>query len=658
VGQATILAVPSASRLGERAARALPAAVVLALAAFMVERDGGFAPTIWSPIALLLVAFAATVFFSGRRLVGGAPRTTILAVCLLGALAVFEFVTIAWAGVRGDAWNGSNRDLMYLVVFGLLALWPVTTGSVWPVLLVFSAVVGGEGAWTVHQFIHAADPSQFAIGTRLSEPLGYPNATGALYMMLFWLMLGLASRRFLPPWARGIAVGLAVLDATLNLLTESRGSIFTLPAVALFYFVFVPGRFRSAAMLAVVAAAFAPVVQPVLDVYGAAPADLSSALGHALDLGLVFSVLGGIAGFLAASFDERWTPSPRTARVAAISLLTAVAAALVVVLVATTPWSRLGSAWHSFKYGGEPSGAVSHFGGLGSARYDIWRVGLIEFRQHPAGGIGADNFLVPYLQQRHSEQSPLYPHSLAVRLLSQTGVVGTLVFLGFVVCAALTILRIPPGRRRELARILTVGVAVWFLHGLVDWLWEMPMLGVFGLALLGLACGLAPRSTDAPAASRSLRRIAYALGGAAALAAAVSLALPWLADREVNAAASTWRADPEAAFRTLNRADDLDPLSDQADLVAGAIASRLHRYPVMRDRFAAAVGRSPDDWYANLELGIAASLTGRHDEAAAALARASRLNPREPLVRSVLATFLAGRRIDSDAVDRAAAASD
>lgn len=631
---------------------------MLALAAFMVERDGGFAPTIWSPIALLLIAFAATVFFSGRRLIGGAPRTTVAAVCLLGALVVFEFVTIAWAAVRGDAWNGSNRDLLYLVVFGLLALWPVSTGSVWGLLLVFSAIVAGEGVWTVEQIVHTSDPSQFAIGTRLSEPLGYPNATGALYMMLFWLMLGLASRRFLPPWVRGVAAGLAVLDATLNLMTESRGSVFTLPLVALFYFVFVPGRLRSAAVLAVVAAAFAPVVRPVLDVYGTDPGDLSSALAHALDLGVVFTVLGGVAGFLVASFDERWTPSPRTVLVAAISLSAAVATALLVVLVATTPWSRLGSAWHSFKYAGEPTGAASHFGGLGSARYDVWRVGVIEFRRHPVGGIGTDNFLVPYLQQRHSDQSPIYPHSLAVRLLSQTGVVGTLVFLGFLVCTGLTILRIPPGRRRELARVLTVGAAVWLLHGLVDWLWEMPMLGVFGVALLGLACALAPRSATAPSESRSLRFVGYAVAAAAALVAAVSLGLPWIAARDVNAAASAWRADPNAAFRTLSRAHDLNPLGNQADLVAGAIASRLHRYPLMRERFGAAVGRSPDDWYANLELGIAASLTGHRAQAAAALANAARLNPGEPLVRSVLADFRAGRRIDSDAVDRAAAAEE
>ena len=72
----------------------------------------------------------------------------------------------------------------------------------------------------------------------------------------------------------------------------------------------------------------------------------------------------------------------------------------------------------------------------------------------------------------------------------------------------------------------------------------------------------------------------------------------------------------------------------------------------MRERFRSAVRRSPDDWYANLELGIAASLAGPRDLAASSLRRAAALDPREQIVRGVLRTFNAGRRIDPDAIDR------
>jgi tetratricopeptide (TPR) repeat protein len=140
--------------------------------------------------------------------------------------------------------------------------------------------------------------------------------------------------------------------------------------------------------------------------------------------------------------------------------------------------------------------------------------------------------------------------------------------------------------------------------------------------------------------------------------AAASLVFPWFAQRDIQDAAAVWSTDPGAAFSTLDRARSLNPLSEQPDLVAGAIASHLHRYPLMRARFQAAVKRSPDDWYANLELGIAASLTGQHALAASSLARAAELDPREEIVQQVVRTFKAGHRIDSDAIDREFAQSD
>ena len=415
-----------------------------------------------------------------------------------------------------------------------------------------------------------------------------------------------------------------------------------------------PGRLRSAAALGLVGVAFLPVARPLLDVYGTEPARLPSTLSRAIDVSLVFSALLAVAGGLFAVADRRWTPSRRTTRTFAVVLIASVVLAGGALTAATTPWSRLGDAWHSFKYAGEPTGFASHFGGLGSARYDVWRVGLIEFERHPAVGIGMDNFLVPYLQQRHSEQQPINPHSLLVRVLSQTGILGTLLFAGFLGCALAVIARIPPGPPRELSRVLTVGFSVWLLHGLVDWLWEMPVLGVLGIGLLGLACALAPRREQAsPPRRRSLLWGAAAVGCLVAAVAAVSLALPWFSERQVQAAAAGWQTDPAGAFSALDRARSLDPLSDEPDLIGGAIASRLHRYPEMRERYAAAVRRTPDDWYANLELGIAASLTGRRQLAAASLARAHRLNPRDRITDQVLATFRAGRPIDSDAVDRA-----
>ena len=50
-------------------------------------------------------------------------------------------------------------------------------------------------------------------------------------------------------------------------------------------------------------------------------------------------------------------------------------------------------------------------------------------RAHPVGGIGADNFQQQYLRHGHSGETPRYPHSVELRTLSQTGVIGTLLAL-------------------------------------------------------------------------------------------------------------------------------------------------------------------------------------------------------------------------------------
>ena len=407
----------------------LPLVAVLAIVAFTVERDGGFATTVWYPLAFLLLGFAVTICVSAGHVLTTTARVSSAAVVCLAVFTAWSYGTIAWAAVRDAALDGSNKGFLYFLAFGLLAAWPLSAGAVWPVVLGFGAVVGFEGVLAVEQASRASDLSQFMIGSRLSEPLGYPNASGALFMIVAWLMVGLASRRWIPVPARGIAVGLAGLNAMLNLLTESRGSIFTLPLVAIAFFVVVPGRLRSVAAVVLVAAGSTPAFVHILSVYGTGESELRHALRQSINIALVWVAVLTILGWLYAAIDQRLVPSPKLTKALTVLTTGAVAIALIGGLVAFQPWHRIDTAWHSFKYASEPSGNTSHFGGLGSNRYDFWRVGLIEFEHHPVQGIGTDNFLVPYLQLRRSGEEPAFPHSLAVRLLSQEGAVGTALFV-------------------------------------------------------------------------------------------------------------------------------------------------------------------------------------------------------------------------------------
>ena len=127
------------------ALQGLPLGIVLGIVLFMIEREGGFALTVWSPIALLLLGVAATTVFSAGHVLAAGSRTALGAVACLAAFALWSFLTIAWSGVRGDAWDGSNRTLLYLLVFALVASWPASARAVWPLLLSGGLLVAIEG---------------------------------------------------------------------------------------------------------------------------------------------------------------------------------------------------------------------------------------------------------------------------------------------------------------------------------------------------------------------------------------------------------------------------------------------------------------------------------------------------------------------------------
>ena len=153
---------------------------------------------------------------------------------------------------------------------------------------------------------------------------------------------------------------------------------------------------------------------------------------------------------------------------------------------------------------------------------------------------------------------------------------------------------------RDVAAAALAGFAYWVVHGSFDWFWEFAGLGAPAFALLGLACALAPArrrplaeppagdreppaqapppsSRGRPAAGRLIapRSLGLLAGALLALAAALSLAAPWLSQLQVQRAARIWPVAPQKAYSRLADAARLNPLSDQSYLVAGGIALRL-----------------------------------------------------------------------------------
>ena len=171
--------------------------------------------------------------------------------------------------------------------------------------------------------------------------------------------------------------------------------------------------------------------------------------------------------------------------------------------------TRIEHGWNTFKggYAANSTGGNRLVSGLGSNRYDFYRVALNEFAAHPLGGIGADNFAQQYLAHGRSDETPHYPHSVELRTLVANGldrgIAGARRPGRAALVAAACGLRSPDPLARAVVAAALGGFAYWVVHGSFDWFWEFAGLGAPAFALLGLACALAPR---APARVRSPAR--------------------------------------------------------------------------------------------------------------------------------------------------------
>jgi hypothetical protein len=96
---------------------------LVAVAVFLVwaRGEGGYAPTVWYPGALVFLVVAAVV--SASR-IGCLPRPLLRAVMFFGIFTLWSFLSITWADAKGDAWDGANRTLLFFTVFTLFASLP------------------------------------------------------------------------------------------------------------------------------------------------------------------------------------------------------------------------------------------------------------------------------------------------------------------------------------------------------------------------------------------------------------------------------------------------------------------------------------------------------------------------------------------------------
>ena len=627
----------------------MPGLLLVGLMLVWAIHDGGYDSETWYWGALAsLSLLCGTVVAVGPRDLRRS-RLIVASIALFALYVAWSYVSISWAAAPGTALDGSNKALMYLIVFTLMALLPWTSEALTVALLVFAIGVGAIAVVLLFRLASGTHVNDLFVAGRLAAPTGYINSTAALFTIDALLAIALATRRRLPGPLRGLLLALAAASLQTAIIVQSRGWLFTLPVVALFALWSVADRLRFAVMCIVPALAALIPIHRLLALYDdTSGASLRHASIQAGEAALLVLLGVFVVGTLVAWGDKLAAPVKlsRLVRTVLGSVLLAVAfGGGLGGLYVISDHHPVGFVKHELDGFSRPQlGAASHFEDVGTSRYDFWRVALLAFRSHPIGGLGQDNFRDFYYLHRHSTEEPESPHSLEMRLLACTGIVGTALFVGFFVLAVAAAVRArrrgPPEVRAAVGAAL-LALVVWTIHGSIDWFWEMPALSGPALGFLGAAASLSVPSTVPATASARARRTAprVLIAGVCVLTVAVCivvLGLPYLSSHETSIGVGVQARNPRAALSDLRLAAALDPLNPDPGTDAGTIALTTDQWSTAAKRFAQSISRERGAWFPWLGAGLAASELGETEIARHDLQHARGIDDQQPAITVAL----------------------
>ena len=595
--------------------------------------NGAFALRHWGPVALLaLVTATASAWSGGLRVGRGPARVALGAIFVLAAWAVLSAV---WAESPGRALEGGARTLLYAVLFLMALATPRDAAGAERLSALVMTGVGAIAGVTLIELV--SDGTAAFLAGRLDAPVGYRNATACLFALGFWPFVSAAARHGGAVPKRSLAFAAALLVLGLALLTQSRGVIFGLALGGAVAVGLGPDRLRRLWVAIAAAGALALASGSLLVPYRAfaaghpeSAADIETAV-----TALLVMVVGGVAvAFAAALLDDGLRVGERTRRslhrVALASAVGMVPAVLIVTVVAVgNPVTFATDRFDEFRsLETAPSGETRlTFGG--GQRSDLWRIALLELSDNPVTGVGEGNYLFRYYEERRTDRNLSTPHGLAFSALAETGLVGALALLTFLLSAAAAVARYwrgaTPGARRAASAMLAAA-AVGFGQAMVDWIWLIPgLMGLTFVALgLALACLLPVRHAGRETAGRSiLPRRATAVALALSAFAVCSLYLSDVNIRQARAP-DVSAADRLSAARLAYR---LNPWSTTAlQLQAGAY-EELGRPRQARRKLVQALEREPANFALLALLGDFELRRGNAAEARGWYRRALRRNP-------------------------------
>jgi hypothetical protein len=521
-----------------------------------------------TPLTPALALLAGALFFGGGEGDSSLPwlgaAAVVLALALLAvkrppqglvvflpliALGLWCAASVEWSIEPDRSWSYANRALVYAafaLVGGLLAVEPRR------LFYGVSGLLGAVCVWALLGKVIPALYEDYGRIARLRGPVGYWNSLALLGDVALPLGLCLATRRrvlgALLVYGWLVAIG----------MTYSRGGVIV-AVIVIAAWIALSGAWIEA--VATLLAAGLPAAGVVAVAYSL-PALTSDGQPHAARLrdGLVFGAVllvdAAIAAML-ARFPPPVAVSPLLRRAALVALTLVCVAALVVGGLHARRW------WDSFTSttAAELPNSPARLTEAGSNfRWSWWQEAWHAFRLNPAKGTGAGTFQLTDERYRTNDLGePTEPHNLPLQFLSETGIIGALLFVASMAWLIVS------GRRRPGPQLaLALALPAFLLHSLIDIDWDFAAVAAPVLLIAG---ALATR----PATRRRVSFFTVLGAGGIGFALVSSLFVIWLANRWTNEANLT--TNTAQALQLVQRARSLDPLSIQPLLAGGAAES-------------------------------------------------------------------------------------
>jgi O-antigen ligase len=481
-------------------------------------------------------------------------------------------------------------------------------------------------------------------GPRLSYPLGYWNANGAIFgiavAMLLW-----TSRRAISAALRWLSVAMIPICLLALYFTYSRGGLLSLVVACGCLLALSRDRLWLLATLAIGALGAFPAVLAVQSRHS-----LAENLGGqaAIDQGVtvLLILLAGIAVSLLLFAGLRWEERREgglSGRAVAISrnpsVLRGIALAAVLLVIGVVA-AVGGRAWDKFSSPDIqfPSNPQAHFADFsGAGRHEFYKVALDAFDEKPILGHGAGTYQFSWNQLRSIELPVHDAHSLYLEAFAELGVIGGLLVIGLVgtlLWCGFAAWRAAPDPQRDRYAALLAAMLAFAVGAAFDWFWEIAALGaVFFLAggvVVAARCSqIAADPRRQPDPKVEGRRFGLTVTAMVlAWVSAIALVGPLLVEREIDSSqAAAAKEDFAAATDHAETARSIEPWAASPYVQLGLLAERQGNYPIAIEHFGHAIDREDRNWQWYYLRSRAEHEAGDAMAAEADLEKARELNP-------------------------------